>query len=334
VTTIRSIASSATRLAAAFALSLSTTSVNAAEWTYRLFDPPAAYQGQFDLRFWFGQGNTSKNLYDTSGAVLVSRLTYGDFAIFTGEGVARFDFNNGWFIKGYGGGGGLFSGTLKDEDFPPAIIPYSATSSTQKFGSLTYGSIDAGVSFARGPDFRIGAFAGYHFLRETVSAFGCGQVASNPFVCAGGIPDFVKVITQVNNWHSVRVGLDAAFEFNRFKLTIDAAWLPYVYMTGSDAHWLRINPFVVGAFSGPVPEDGTGWGYQLEGLLSYRVSDAFSVGVGGRYWHMESNGHTHFEGHVVGFNAQPQVVDWKLDNFGVFLQAGVKLGPYPLITGF
>jgi hypothetical protein len=37
---------------------------------------------------------------------------------------------------------------------------------------------------------------------------------------------------------------------------------------------------------------------------------------------------------VVGFNAPPQVVDWKLDNFGFFLQAGVKLGPYPLITGF
>ena len=51
---------------------------------------------------------------------LVSRLTYSHFAIFTGEGVARFDFNNGWFTKGYVGGGGLWSGNLKDEDFPPA----------------------------------------------------------------------------------------------------------------------------------------------------------------------------------------------------------------------
>ena len=31
------------------------------------------------------------------------------------------DFNNGWFIKGYVGGGGLFGGKLKDEDFPPVI---------------------------------------------------------------------------------------------------------------------------------------------------------------------------------------------------------------------
>ena len=87
-----------------------------------------------------------------------------------------------------------------------------------------------GVNFARGPDFHVGLYAGYHFLRETVSAFGCGQVATNPEICGGGIPDFVKVITQVNNWNSVRVGIDAAYEINRFKLAVDAAWLPYVYL--------------------------------------------------------------------------------------------------------
>ena len=91
-----------------------------------------------------------------------------------------------------------------------------------------------------------------------MSAFGCGQVATNPEICGGGIPDFVKVITKVNNWNSVRVGIDAAYEINRFKLAVDAAWLPYVYLAGSDAHWLRINPLVVGAFSGPIPEGGTG----------------------------------------------------------------------------
>jgi outer membrane protease len=320
------------RVVAALALSACTiVPVSASEWTYKVFDPPAAYQGQFDLRFWFGQGNTSKNLYDTTGSLLVSRLGYNNFAISAGEGVSRFDFNNSWFVKGYAGGGGLWDGNLKDEDFPPAIAPYSATSSSQKFGSLGYGSVDAGLKFVRGPDFHVGLYAGYHFLRETVSAFGCGQIATNPDVCGGGVPDFVKVITQVNNWHSVRLGIDAAFEFNRFKLSTDLAVLPYVYLTGSDAHWLRMTPFVAGAFSSPVPEDGNGWGYQLEGLLSYRVSDALSFGVGGRYWHMETTGNTHFEGRVVGFNALSQPVDWKLDNFGAFVQASVKLGPYPVI---
>ena len=164
-----------------------------------------------------------------------------------------------------------------------------------------------------------------------MSAFGCGQVATTPEICGGGIPDFVKVITKVNNWNSVRVGIDAAYEINRFKLAVDAAWLPYVYLAGSDAHRLRINPLVVGAFSGPIPEDGTGWGYQLEGVLSYRVNDFLSVGIGGRHWHMQATGLTHFEGRVVGFNPLPQPVDWKLNNFGAFIQASVKLGPYPVI---
>jgi hypothetical protein len=37
-----------------------------------------------------------------------------------------------------------------------------------------------------------------------------------------------------------------------------------------------------------VPEDGKGWGYQLEGFVSYRVTQALSLGIGGRYWHMQS----------------------------------------------
>jgi outer membrane protease len=305
----------------------------AGDWEFKLAEAPQFFQGDFGLRFWFGSGSTRKNLYDDVGTSLVSRLNYSNFLIAAGEATSRFDFNNGWFIKGYGGGGGLFGGKLKDEDFPPFIDPYSATVSQQKEGSLGYGSIDGGVKFLRGPDFYVGAYVGYHFLRETVSAWGCGQIATNVDVCGGGIPDFVKGITQVNNWHSLRVGVDAAVEAGPFKFSVDTAFLPYVHLSGADAHWLRIDPFTPGAFNGPVPEDGNGWGYQLEGLLSYRVSDMFSVGVGGRYWHMETKGQTHFEGHIVGFTAVPQVVKWKLDNFGGFVQANVKLGPYPLIFG-
>jgi hypothetical protein len=51
---------------------------------------------------------------------------------------------------------------------------------------------------------------------------------------------------------------------------------------------------------------GNGWRrsrYQLEALLSYRITPLSSVGGAGRYWHMESNGSTRFE--VVGGMAQP-----------------------------
>ena len=42
-------------------------------------------------------------------------------------------------------------------------------------------------------------------------------------------------------------------------------------------------------------------------------------------------GVTHFEDRIVGFTSFPQAVDWKTQNFGVFLQASLKLGPYSVL---
>src|SRR5215475_12372476 len=90
-------------------------------WTFKGLDAPSSYVGEFGLRFWFGDGKTGKSLYDPTGTSLVSRLTYNGQLIFGGEAFTRFDFNNGWFLKGYAGGVGLFDGKLRGEDFPPAI---------------------------------------------------------------------------------------------------------------------------------------------------------------------------------------------------------------------
>lgn len=325
------ICNAAWRAAAAFALSLSTAAPTGAfEWARNIVTTPSTYAGDFGTRLWFGHARTSKDLFDTTGNVLVSRLNYGDLDVFTGEAYGRLDFNNGWFLKGSFGGGGLFNGRLTDEDFPPAVAPYSATSSQQRAGNVYYGSIDGGIKLIRGPDFHVGAFVGYHYMRDTVQAYGCAQIATNPAICGGGgIPDNVAVITQHNNWHSLRVGIEAAIEVGRrWRVAVDAAYLPYVRLYGTDYHWLRIGSGL-GSFTGGIPEDGNGWGYQIDGFVSYRLNDWLSVGAGGRYWHAEARGHTHFEGRVVGVNAQPQVVQWRADHFGGFLQASVKFGPIP-----
>ena len=346
MTTIKAIRFACSRSALAFALSLATAApvaaadwpaapvvpVAPANWSYKVVEPPASFVGEFGLRFWYGRGTTAKDLFDVGGGAMISRLTYSDFDIFAAEGYSRFDFNSGWFLKGYVGGALLSNGKLKDEDFEPFIVPYSATLSRQQDGSAFYGSVDAGFKLVRGPDFHIGAFGGYHFLAETVQGFGCGQVATNPLVCGGGIPDTIAVISQVNRWNSLRVGLEASVDFNsRFRFTVDAAYLPIVWLDGADSHYLRIGP-LPGDFTGPIPEDGKGWGYQLEAALNYRLTDIMNVGIGGRYWHMEAKGSTHFEGHIVGFMAAPQPVNWRVDHFGVFFQTSVKLGPYPLIS--
>jgi len=221
---------------------------SASDWSYKAPAAPASYTSDFGLRFWYGSGKTGKTLFDDTGALTVSRLSYDGFSIFTGEGFARFDLNSGWFLKGYAGGGALLGGQLKEEDFPLSPI---------KNSSMSYGSADLGFKFVRGGDFYIGAFAGYHFLRQSISAYGCTQVAGNPDICVPTIPNNVKVISQNNNWHSLRVGIDASVELNRrWKLSVDAAWLPHVWLDGADAHWLRIGTSN-DDFTGPVPETVT-----------------------------------------------------------------------------
>ena len=333
-TAARSLLAFSARLALAFATSvLSAAPVRAADWSYRPVEQAATYTGDVGLRFWYGRGKTAKNLYDPAGSMLVSRLTYGDLSIYAAEAYARFDYDRGWFVKGYAGGGSFRKGNLKDEDWglPPPLNPYSATLSVQENGTPFYGSVDLGYNVVRGGDFRVGVFAGFHYLNESVTALGCTQIDFNPFIC--GIvpfPNTVKVITQENNWYSLRLGVDAAVELDRFKLSVDAAWLPYVGLYGTDAHWLRIGN-QPGDFTDKIPEDGKGWGYQLEGFVSYRVTEAASIGVGARYWQMRTKGNTHFEDHIVGGIGSPQPVEWKTESYGVFVQGSLKFGPYSVI---
>ena len=91
------------------------------------------------------------------------------------------------------------------------------------------------------------------------------------------------VISQNNHWHSMRVGGDMDVRLSdRLSLNVDAAYLPYVKLDGTDFHWLRIgtNP---GDFVGGIPEDGRGHGYQLQAALSYAYSPNVKFFIGGRY---------------------------------------------------
>ena len=293
--------------------------------------PPviSAFDGEFGLRYWYSWGSTKKDLYNIAGNAMVSRLSYDALRGHSAEGFGRVDHSSGFFIKGNLGAGIQTNGKLTDEDFPPFILPYSSTTHEQREGHLAYATVDLGFNLIRRPGLRIGAFAGYHYLDQEVNAYGCNQIGPNPAICAGGIPDDILVITQNNQWHSLRIGMDADIRlFDRLSLRLDAAYLPYVKLSGQDTHWLRVGN-APGDFTGPVPEDGHGRGYQLEAALSYAYSKDVSFAVGGRYWRMESEGLTHFENHVVGFKASPQPLNWSVESVGVFVQGSFKFGPYP-----
>lgn len=280
---------------------------------------PPAFTSSFGLRYWYGMGSTSKNLYGLARDELNSRLTYDGMRSHSAEIAYRLDSSIGLFWKGYAGGGLLTSGHLQDEDFPPAISPYSSTTSTLQNQSIGYLNLDMGGALLRGADFRVDAFVGYHYLHQRMKAFGCQQTASNTDVCAGGIPDSVAAIVEDDTWQGLRLGLNADFPvFDRLRLNLDAAWLPYVWMSGTDNHLLRPDLPV------PTPEDGHGNGYQLEALLSYKVNDEISLGVGGRYWHMQSKGAAHFE----VFGGSPQPLDFKADIYGVFVQGSYRFASF------
>jgi len=284
-----------------------------------------AFTSTFALRYWYGMGNASLNLYNLSGTALNSRLTYDGIGSHSAEIAFRVDATeSSLFFKGYAGGGLLTRGSLNDEDFPPAITPYSSTNSTLQNQALGYLSFDVGGAILRGADFRLDAFVGYHFLDEHMKAFGCTQLAGNTAVCDPSVSTDVAVIHQESTWQSLRLGLAADLPlFDRLRLNVEAAWLPYVWMNGADTHILRIGT-APGDFTGPIPEDGLGWGYQFEAVLTYKITDSFDLGIGGRYWHMQSHGSAHFENHIVGFAGGPQPLDWKSDRYGLFLQGSYK----------
>jgi opacity protein-like surface antigen len=280
---------------------------------------------ELGLRYWYSTGRTAKDLYGFSGATMLSRLTYDGLGASSGEGFVRINDHSGFFVKGTIGAGAVTSGSLKDEDFPPGINPYSATASAQRDGNLFYLTGDAGYDFWTGPNYKLGAFVGFFHERELLNAHGCAQVASNPFVCQPAISDPILGITEDARWFAARVGLSGEVTlWNRLRLGADAAWLPYVRLTGTDAHWLRMQSFD-GNFIGPVREDGNGFtGVQLEAIVSYLISPDFSVGVGARYWRMETNGHAHFEDDIYGGGGGPQPIHFVSERYGGFVQAAFK----------
>jgi opacity protein-like surface antigen len=281
-------------------------------------------------RVWYSTGSITKDLYDTSGTLAISRLTYDDLTAYSAEGFFRGDHWSGLFLKGYIGGGSVIGGRLNDEDFPPVTIPYSSTLSDQKDGNLTYWSIDLGYTFwdttkrgggikdevVLGPGHRLGAFIGYHYWRERVNTYGCSQLAASP-ICVPSIPGSQNVLDNEATWRSLRLGMVGDWYLTpRVRVTGEVAYVR-TQLDNIDLHNLR--PDIKG-----VKEDGTGDGVQAEIVVSYAVTDALSVGVGGRYWYMRTDdGHTHFENTAAG--GAPQVVKYEADRYGVFLQGTYKL---------
>jgi opacity protein-like surface antigen/outer membrane protease len=247
------------------------------------------------VRYVHGWGQFQKDLgiIGLGLASPASRLTYESSDMNGAEGFARVDTSFGLMLKGLVGGasGG---GHMNDEDWglPFAVfIPYSNTISSVD-DRIRYWTVDVGYNWRRGASYTVTPFVGYSQLRQDMKGLGCTQIA-NPFSdCNPPIPTSVLAIKENDTWQSLRLGLavDVALAPG-LSLSGEAAYLPYVRFTGTDDHVLR---------SLLSPESGDGVGVQLEAMLSYAVTDALSVGVGGRYWSMRTtSGNVDFGGQEI-----------------------------------
>lgn len=269
--------------------------------------PYVAFEG--GVRYWF---SSAKNRYDyfadPTPSTPVSRLTYGGLTGHTGEMFFRVDGLSGpladIFLKGFFGGGKIVGGKLFDEDFSPFIDPFSMTSSDSS-GRLQYASVDLGYNVFQISKFRLGVFVGYHHWLETVDAAGCTQVGGNPLVCAQPLPANLRVITEQDRWESGRAGVAVDG-----RLLERLTWQGEVAYVWTSQHATDIHYFTFG----PDPASGTGMGFQAETFLAYQLANRFAVGVGGRWWHFNTN----------AIDSFTQLLRYTTDRYGVFVQGSYR----------
>jgi hypothetical protein len=85
------------------------------------------------------------------------------------------------------------------------------------------------------------------------------------------------------------------------------------------------------------PEEGSGTGVQLDAVLSYALTDQFSIGVGGRYWAMRttSGQWSCFGGLLCPAATPPQYFRGKAEQAGVLVQAAYKFAaPAAIVTNY
>ena len=275
--------------------------------------------GEFGTRVGWSGGKFSKDLWSsTNKSQLNSRLTWEGQDGLALETFARLDHTSGVFAKGLLGGVGISSSKMSDEDFPPGISPYSKTTDTTKNGRDLYATVDLGYNFLSNNNGKLGAFIGYNHYEQNLRAYGCTQVATNAG-CRTNPPPYASdnlTLGENERWNSMRLGLNGEYMItDRLKIMGDAAWLPVSNMTSNDNHWLRAN-------INPLKQVGdSSKNYQLEAVLSYKVTEKVSLGVGARHWHFEASGHTQFPG-----VAATSPMKFKSDRTTIFTQLSYTFG--------
>jgi hypothetical protein len=181
-----------------------------------------------------------------------------------------------------GGWGTPDGGDLIDEDLISGVN-FSRTRSRIDDGHIYFGNVAIGYRLADWvhPAPRRGfldLLIGYQYWQEEYEAFGLADFLG----FTGEVPQNTKVITHTWTWHSVRVGGRAFFPFP-YGLGVRASGfvLPWSSARVEDVHHLRTdlaqNPSVLTEATG-------GFGWQLEGAITWTFWQGLGVEAGYRHW--------------------------------------------------
>ncbi|UQR61396.1 outer membrane beta-barrel protein [Bradyrhizobium sp. C-145] len=211
-------------------------------------------------------------------STLISRLTYHGLDGLSGELFGRVDSPWGVFLKSNLGIGGFNKGKSNDEDWLPHDgRSYQNTLSGQSNGRFAYYTADVGYDFLRGTDYKVGGFLGWTYYGQSSDTSGCVEFANPRNRCLK--PGDNRIVgSEDTQWNAPRIGLSAETMLTeRWRLSADVAYLPWTAFKGRDYHLLRPETTF------DEQRGNGGGGVQIEGVLSYFLTQNISVGVGGRY---------------------------------------------------
>lgn len=277
--------------------------------------PAAGWQVEFGARYGVSTGAYRKDLSDSvTPGQLNSRLIYSGTTTHGPEVFGRIDAPNRMFVKGYAGIAWQNGGNLRDEDFPPAEVPYSSTNSAMRAGQFQYATLDIGYTLLDTGRFRLGAYLGYQRYFEKFHGHGCVQTAASG-MCVPAYDKDLRTLSETGRWDALRLGLTGDVRLtDRVSLRGDLTYMPFATLSAFDNHWMRpeINPMA---------ENGRGYGLQAEAILSYRLTEAWSVGAGARVTYFRTDkAHTQFPGD------DPAPLSFSSFRWGGFIQASYAFG--------
>jgi hypothetical protein len=273
-------------------------SAGAARWpTVRSEKRVSPFAVEVGARYWYSTG--SLNFGFANGSPLfgnpTSTLDWRGLSAHTGEVFARIDhIPSGMFVKGLIGLGAVTDGHIDDRDFLTTQYKFSDTTSDVHNGNVSYAMLDLGWAYSPTAGVRLGFFAGYHYWREKVTAY--GLVCNLPSVigcpAAGAViePFSVAVGSFEPTVHAARIGVESRIAIDQhWSVSGEIAGVPFAALRNKDSHLLRQSMADLGPAPNIITTSGYAFGVEAELFVNYALTPNIEIGAGVRYWGVTAN---------------------------------------------